>query len=74
MTWWAEIEWWVRFLRDIGIILGFPTVLLVGKHLYKSHVEALKAQIDFLRETQYDHARELLKGQKDCLRWSGKIY
>jgi len=73
MSWWAGIEWWARFLRDIGIILGFPTVILVGIHLYKSHIKALKAEIntlernmDFLRETQYPRAMDLLKGQKEC--------
>ncbi len=66
MLWWAEIEWWTKFLRDIGIILGFPTIIFIGKYLYKSHIEALKAQISFLRETQYDRARDLLKAQKEC--------
>jgi hypothetical protein len=48
MSWWAGIEWWTRFLRDIGIILGFPTVIFVGIHLYKSHIKALKAEINTL--------------------------
>src|SRR5258708_6130605 len=65
------IERWAKLLRDVGLILGLPAVIVIGTKLYdreiealKSHSEALKAQNDVLRETQYDRALALIESQK----------
>jgi hypothetical protein len=66
-------------VRDIGLIIGVPTLIGVGVSLYelqekalqeqinanKAQADALTAQNAFLKETQYDRAAALLKGQKE---------
>jgi hypothetical protein len=65
------IERWARIIRDIGLIVGVPSIVTVGIFLYnqeaaalKARSEALEAQNNFLKETQYDRAAALLEGQK----------
>jgi hypothetical protein len=67
-------------VRDIGMILGIPVVLTVGLKLYdiqtqaleaqvkagESHIKVVEAQNVLLKETQYDRAVALLKGQKEA--------
>jgi hypothetical protein len=65
------IERLARIIRDIGLIVGVPSIITVGIFLYRLEAEALKArsealeaQNNFLKETQYDRAAALLEGQK----------
>jgi hypothetical protein len=65
------IERWARIIRDIGLIVGVPTLIIIGVNLYhleaealKARSEALEAQNNFLKETQFDRAAALLEGQK----------
>lgn len=65
-------------VRDIGVIVGVPTVVAVGVNLYgiqkdslehqvranESQIKLLEAQSAFLKETQFDRAAALIKGQK----------
>jgi hypothetical protein len=69
----------VRLLRDIGILLGVPAIIIVGLKLYdlqdrafqqqmkanEAHINALGAENSVLRETQFDRALQLMKGQKE---------
>jgi hypothetical protein len=59
-------------VRDIGLILGVPSIIVVGMSIYdlqskanEAQVNALEAEISGLKETQYDRAAALIKGQKD---------
>jgi hypothetical protein len=66
-------------VRDVGLIIGVPALVTVGVSLYelqdaalkeqinanKAQADALTAQNAFLKETQYDRAAALLKGQKE---------
>lgn len=63
---------WASFLRDIGLIIGMPTVVVVGLQLYELQVDALeqqKAVIEernkLLQETQYDRALDIIRAQKE---------
>lgn len=60
----TEIMQWVSFIRDIGLILGVPTLIGIGMKLYDRQIEILKARNEFLKETQYDRASSLLDSQK----------
>lgn len=55
---------WVGLIRDIGLILGVPTLIAIGVKLYDRQIEVLKARNEFLKETQYDRAVSLLESQK----------
>ena len=66
-------------VRDIGVIVGVPTIIVVGMRLYdlqtkaleqqvkanEAQIHALEAQNTVLKETQFDRAAALIKGQKD---------
>ena len=63
---------WASFLRDVGLIIGMPTVVVVGIQLYELQVDALeqqKAIIEernkLLQETQYDRALDIIRAQKE---------
>ena len=60
----SEIMQWASFLRDIGLILGIPSLIGVGMKLYNQQIEILKARNELLKETQYDRAVSLLESQK----------
>lgn len=67
-----QIRDWAGFLRDIGLIVGMPTLVVVGVQLYGLQVDALeqqKAVIEernrLLEETQYDRALDLIRSQKE---------
>jgi predicted nuclease with TOPRIM domain len=55
---------WVSLIRDVGLILGIPTLIAVGVKLYSQQIEILKARNELLKETQYDRASALLESQK----------
>lgn len=56
---------WVKLFRDIGILLGFPTLIYIGLQLHETEVSALKAQIDYLKDLQYDKAVNLIKAKEE---------
>jgi hypothetical protein len=67
-----KIERWAKFIRDIGVIVGVPVLIIIGSKFYgqqvaalKTHTETLQAQNNFLRETQFDRALALIKSQKE---------
>jgi uncharacterized protein YjbI with pentapeptide repeats len=55
---------WVSLIRDVGLILGVPTLIAVGVKLYGQQIEILKARNELLKDTQYDRASALLESQK----------
>jgi len=67
-----KIQKTTAVLRDIGVIIGIPSILYVGSQLYEfqqkstqAHIGALKEQIELLKERQYDRAATILKAQKE---------
>jgi len=56
---------WVKLFRDIGILLGFPTLVYIGIQLHETEVSALRAQIDYLKNLQYDKAVSLIKAKEE---------
>jgi hypothetical protein len=71
--WLSRIQAWVRLVRDLGVIIGIPIVIVVGLRLYEVQVAAdaatihsLEAENNVLRETQFDHALSLIKSQTDA--------
>ena len=54
---------WVKFLRDVGILLGFPILIYLGMQLHDTEVSALKAQVNYLKELQYDKAVTLIQAK-----------
>ncbi|MBR9882377.1 MAG: hypothetical protein GYB21_01420 [Oceanospirillales bacterium] len=54
---------WVRLFRDIGILLGFPTLIYIGMQLHETEVSALKAQIEYLKNLQYDKAVSIIRAK-----------
>lgn len=59
------IEQWASLIRDIGFILGVPTIIVIGMKLYGGQIELMKARNDLLKETQYDRALAIIKSQKE---------
>jgi hypothetical protein len=70
---------WASFIRDVGIILGVPAIIVVGMQLYdiqaksfeaqiranEAKMQALEAEINTLKETQYDRALTIIKSQRE---------
>jgi hypothetical protein len=61
----TQIMQWAGFIRDVGLILGVPTLIIIAMKLYDRQIEILKARNEFLKETQYDRASSLLDSQKN---------
>ncbi|MEJ2622947.1 MAG: hypothetical protein P8163_22775 [Candidatus Thiodiazotropha sp.] len=66
-----RIQFWAALLRDIGMILGVPSILYIAIQLYgfqlqgmQAQISALKEQNETLRERQYDRAATIIKSQK----------
>jgi uncharacterized protein YjbI with pentapeptide repeats len=62
---------WAKIIRDIGLIIGVPTLIIVGSKLYEQQIEVLKQEIESLKTqnaqlavTQYDKALSMLESQK----------
>lgn len=67
-----QLKDWAGFIRDLGLIIGMPAMVVVGVQLYELQLDALeqqKAVIEernkLLEETQYDRALNLIRAQKD---------
>ena len=68
----GRIQRWAALLRDIGVILGIPSILYIAIQLYgfqlqgmQAQIAALKEQNETLRERQYDRAATIIKSQKE---------
>lgn len=68
-----KIERLAKLLRDIGIILGIPLILIVGSNLYSTQIEVLKAQNELLKQTQYDKAQSIVEAQKKLIEHERRI-
>ena len=55
---------YAALLRDIGVVLGVPTLIVVALRLHAQHVASLQAQIDLAKSTQYDRALAIIEAQK----------
>lgn len=69
----SKTERVLRMLRDIGIVLGVPTLIAVGSQYYEMQLSALRDQNELLKETQFDRARDLLKAQKELYESENRI-
>jgi len=54
-----------ELIRDIGIIIGIPTIIIIAGKLYTQRIQVLKEQVQLLKETQYDRALSQIKSQKE---------
>lgn len=68
-----RIERWAKLLRDIGIILGVPILILVASNLYSAQINVLKEQNELLKHTQYDKALALIEAQKKLIAHEKRI-
>lgn len=59
-----KITKWAGLVRDIGLILGVPTLLALGYSLQQQQLEVLKAQNEHLKSTQFDRVYALVDAQK----------
>jgi len=68
-----KIERWAKLLRDIGLILGVPTLIVIASNLYSAQISALKEQNEILKLTQYDKALVLIDAQEKLIRHERRI-
>ena len=59
-------------VRDVGLIVGVPSIIYVCSQLYglqqqsmQAQIGALNEQIEVLKERQYERAATVLKAQKE---------
>ncbi len=60
----SKIHEWIKLIRDIGLILGVPTIIGIGMSLHNKQVDALKAQLALAESTRYDRALSIIEAQK----------
>ena len=53
-------------LRDLGLILGVPTAIIVGFKIYKYHIAILKSQIEAFKDSN-DILKDLQRKQIETL-------
>ena len=58
-----RLEHVAKHLRNIGIILGVPTIIGLAIYFHNAEVSALRAENDLLRQTQYDKALPMIEAQ-----------
>ena len=65
------IKGWAELIRDVGLIVGIPTLIIIGSKMYGLQIESLKAQnevlksrIEILGEFSYDRALSRINSQK----------
>lgn len=61
----GHIRTWAELVRDVGLILGIPVLIMIGVKLYGQQIEILKARNELLKETQYDRALSIIKSQRE---------
>lgn len=62
-----QIERWVGFIKNIGLIIGIPVLFVVGMRLNDARVEALEAQIELLKERSVITAANEVRAYRDLL-------
>jgi len=60
-----EIKQITGLIRDIGLIIGIPFISIIFFKLYNQYILILKEKNEFLKETQFDRALQLIKSQKE---------
>jgi len=55
----------LAIIRDAGVILGVPVLIVVGVRLYRKRIALLKTQIESLQLTQFDRSLSLIKSQRE---------
>jgi hypothetical protein len=65
------IKRWTELIRDVGLIIGIPTLIIIGSKMYGLQIESLKAQNEVLKsrneilgEFSYDRALARINSQK----------
>lgn len=54
----------IGLIRDIGIIIGVPVLIIVGIRLYEVKISALESQIEYLKQTQYPQALQTIEAHE----------
>ncbi len=67
------IERWAKLIRDIGVILGVHTLIVIASNLYSVQIDVLKEQNELLKHTQYDKAHALIEAQKKLIKHEQQI-
>lgn len=63
-----KIEKWVRFIRDIAVLIGFPVLITVGISLSNLQKQALNEQVELLKLGQADRAWTILEAKEKLYR------
>jgi hypothetical protein len=58
-----KLELLAKHLKNIGIIVGVPTIIGLAIYFHNAEVSALRAENDLLRQTQYDKALPMIEAQ-----------
>jgi len=61
----AQLQDWVRFLRDVAMLFGMPTVAAIAIFLYKRQIAALRSKNETLEVLQFDRALAQIKAQTE---------
>jgi vacuolar-type H+-ATPase subunit I/STV1 len=54
----------IELFRDLGIVVGIPTLIILLGRVYSGRIDALKGQISLLEQTQYSSALTQIQSQK----------
>lgn len=60
-----KIEKWVRFIRDLALLIGVPVLITVGLSVSNLQKEALQEQVELLKLGQADRALSLIKAKDE---------
>jgi hypothetical protein len=61
----ADVERWAALIRDVGLIVGVPTLIVVGRRFYTRQIAILKEHIEFLKSQQVDRAWTIVRAQQE---------
>jgi hypothetical protein len=64
-----RIKAWAELIRDIGVILSIPLVIIVGMKLYERQIEALKAE-----NVAIQSENKAIKAETDAVKAEREIY
>lgn len=54
----------LKIVKNFALILGLPVLIGIGVYLYERQIEIYKTEINFLKQTQYNHVISLIDSQK----------
>jgi len=54
----------LEILRDMGIVIGIPTLIVLWLRVIRARIDVLNEKIDFLKKTQYPNALLMIESQK----------